>query len=77
MLSYKICLIMVAGPESVTRKYWVAKYQINKLEQAILAKALQDELTAQDPDDEPAGILLERILAKKEKVEEGKNKKRI
>lgn len=37
-----------------------------KLDAAILAKAFQDELVPQDPNDEPAAKLLERIKAERE-----------
>jgi type I restriction enzyme, S subunit len=37
--------------------------QINELDQSILAKAFRGELTPQDPSDEPASVLLERIRA--------------
>ena len=38
-----------------------ARKLIDRLDQAILAKAFQGELVPQDPNDEPASILLERI----------------
>ena len=38
-----------------------ARKLIDKLEQAILAKAFRGELVPQDPNDEPASVLLERI----------------
>lgn len=41
--------------------------QLASLESAILAKAFRGELVPQDPDDEPASVLLERILAEREK----------
>jgi type I restriction enzyme S subunit len=50
-----------------TRAYTVEKTvqeglkQIESLEQSILAKAFRGELVPQDPDDEPASLLLERI----------------
>ncbi|MEO6216597.1 MAG: restriction endonuclease subunit S [Sphingomonas sp.] len=48
-----------------------------KLDAAILAKAFHGELAPQDPKDEPASVLLERIRA--ERAAEGKNpeKKRV
>lgn len=44
-----------------------AEYLLPKLDQAILAKAFCGELVPQDPRDEPASALLERIKAKHEK----------
>ncbi|MBU1342922.1 MAG: restriction endonuclease subunit S [Proteobacteria bacterium] len=43
--------------------------RIAKLTQSILAKTFRGELTPQDPDDEPAEKLLERIMAEKAKME--------
>jgi type I restriction enzyme S subunit len=49
---------------------------VNKLRQAILQLAVQGKLAPQDPNDEPAGELLKRIKAEKEKlIAEGKIKK--
>ncbi len=42
-----------------------ARKLIDHLDQAILAKAFQGELVPQDPTDEPASVLLERIRAKR------------
>jgi type I restriction enzyme S subunit len=43
-----------------------ARKLIDKLDQAVLAKAFRGELVPQDPDDEPANVLLERIRAERE-----------
>ena len=43
-----------------------ARKLIDHLDQAILAKAFRGELVPQDPNDEPAGVLLERIRAGRE-----------
>ena len=51
-------------------------YLIAKLRSSILSDAVSGRLVPQDPTDEPAGILLKRIKAEKEKlVKEGKIKK--
>jgi type I restriction enzyme S subunit len=41
--------------------YWTAKAHVDKLTQSILAKAFRGDLVPQDPNDEPATVLLERI----------------
>jgi type I restriction enzyme, S subunit len=43
----------------------IARKLINHLDQAVLAKAFQGELVPQDPSDEPASVLLERIRAER------------
>ena len=40
-----------------------ARKQVGQLTPALLAKAFRGELVPQDPDDEPAGALLERLAA--------------
>lgn len=45
-----------------------ARTLIDKLDQAVLAKAFRGELVPQDPNDEPASVLLERIRAEREAV---------
>jgi type I restriction enzyme S subunit len=42
-------------------RYLKAKAHVDKLTQSILAKAFRGELVPQDPNDEPAAVLLERI----------------
>ena len=49
---------------------------IKKLRELILELAVRGKLVPQDPDDEPASVLLERIKAEKARlVKEGKIKK--
>ena len=51
-------------------------YGIKKLRELILELAVRGKLVAQDPNDEPASVLLERIVAEKaELVKQGKIKK--
>lgn len=47
--------------DQIEMRYNKAKKYIDKLSQSILAKAFRGELVPQDPDDEPASVLLERI----------------
>ena len=53
------------------------KMDIKKLRQKILDLAIHGKLVPQDPNDEPASVLLQRIREEKEKlIKEGKIKKR-
>jgi type I restriction enzyme S subunit len=47
--------------DQIETRYQKAKAYVDKLTQSILAKAFWGELVLQDPADEPAAILLERI----------------
>jgi type I restriction enzyme, S subunit len=51
--------------DKIESRYLKAKAQLDKLPQSILAKAFRGELVPQDPEDEPANLLLERILTAK------------
>jgi type I restriction enzyme S subunit len=51
--------------DAVEDHYRKAQEQLDKLPQAILAKAFRGELVPQDPKDEPASVLLEHIRAEK------------
>ncbi len=51
--------------EQLEAKVATAKQRIDALTQSILAKAFRGELVPQDPNDEPAGVLLERIRAQR------------
>jgi type I restriction enzyme S subunit len=48
----------------------------NKLKKSILQEAIQGKLVPQDPNDEPASVLLERIRAEKERLIKEKKIKR-
>jgi len=51
--------------EEIQRAVEVAQDRVDTLEQSILAKAFRGELVPQDPNDEPASVLLERIRAQR------------
>jgi type I restriction enzyme, S subunit len=61
--------------DQLEARYQKAKSYVDKLTQSILAKAFRGELVAQDPNDEPASVLLERIKQEKEAVTTGKTRK--
>jgi type I restriction enzyme S subunit len=54
-----------------------ARKLIDHLDQAILAKAFRGELVAQDPNDEPAGVLLDRILSERPAAEPRSHHKKV
>jgi len=56
---------LFAFADKLESRYLKAKAQLDKLPQSILAKAFRGELVPQDPEDEPANLLLERILTAK------------
>lgn len=51
--------------DQLEAKVVTAKQRIDTLTQSILAKAFSGELVPQDPNDEPASVLLERIRAQR------------
>src|SRR5215475_13787004 len=51
-------------------RYTAARAQVERLTPALLAKAFRGELVPQDPNDEPASVLLERIRASRAAVGE-------
>ena len=61
---------LFALADQIEARYQKAKAQVDKLTQSILAKAFRGELVPQDPNDEPASELLNRI-----KVQKGENNK--
>ena len=54
------------GADQIEARYTTAKAMLDKLPQSILAKAFRGELAPQDPEDEPAGVLAERIRRERE-----------
>lgn len=54
--------------DEIEVRYKKAKPFVDKLTQSILAKAFRGELVPQDPNDEPASVLLERIKAERQKA---------
>lgn len=55
--------------DRIEQRYQKAKNHVDQLTQSILAKAFRGELVPQDPNDEPASVLLERIRTEREKRE--------
>ncbi|MDD1946755.1 restriction endonuclease subunit S [Pseudomonas carnis] len=53
-----------------------ARTRIDRLTQSILAKALRGDLVPQDPNDEPAGLLLDRIKAQRAAAPKNKRGRR-
>lgn len=54
--------------DSLAGRVAAAKQRIDSLTQSLLAKAFRGELVPQDPNDEPASVLLERIRAQRAAV---------
>ena len=52
--------------DDIEKRYEKARAHVDKLTQSILAKAFRGELVPQDPNDEPASELLNRIRAERE-----------
>jgi type I restriction enzyme S subunit len=52
---------LFALTDQIEARYTKAKQYIDGLKQSFLPKAFRDELVPQDPNEEPASILLERI----------------
>jgi type I restriction enzyme S subunit len=52
---------LLANVDKLEAAYKQYSQKLNTLNQSILAKAFRGELVAQDPNDEPAAVLLERI----------------
>ena len=60
---------LFAFADKLEQHYQAAKAKVEKLSQSVLAKAFRGELVPQNPKDEPAEKLLERIMEEKAKME--------
>ena len=67
---------LFAFADQLEAKVAAAKTRIDHLTQSILAKAFRGELVPQDPDDEPASVLLERIKAQRAAAPKATRKKK-
>jgi len=56
---------LFAFADQLEARVKAAQTRIDRLTQSILAKAFRGELVPQDPNDEPASVLLERIKAQR------------
>ena len=60
---------LFALADKVEDRYQKARARVDALAQSVLAKTFRGELVPQDPDDEPAEKLLQRIQEEKTKME--------
>jgi type I restriction enzyme, S subunit len=65
---------LFALTDQLEGRYAKAKAHVEKLTQSILAKAFSGELVPQDPNDEPASVLLERIKSQRPQDNESNRK---
>jgi type I restriction enzyme, S subunit len=56
---------------------FITEYNIDQLKQTILQLAVMGKLISQDPNDEPASVLLEKIAEKAQLIKDGKIKKQV
>lgn len=59
---------LYAFADKLEARYTKAKTMLDKMTQSILAKAFRGDLVSQDPNDEPASVLLQKIKSEKEKL---------
>jgi type I restriction enzyme S subunit len=65
---------LFALADNIEQRYKKAQAFIDKLTPSLLAKAFRGELVPQDPNDEPASVLLERIKAERKKENKSNRK---
>ena len=63
--------------DRIETSYKEAKETVDNITQSTLAKAFRGELVPQDPNDEPASVLLERIKAEKDSEAKAPKEKRV
>ncbi len=63
---------LFAFADKIEARYIKAKNMIDKLPQTILAKAFRGELIPQNPNDEPASVLLQKNTSRERKIERSK-----
>ncbi|MBI5018222.1 MAG: restriction endonuclease subunit S [Deltaproteobacteria bacterium] len=56
---------LFANADRLEARYQAARAHVDRLTPALLAKAFRGDLVPQDPNDEPASVLLERIRAER------------
>lgn len=67
---------LFAFADQLEARVKAAQVRIDRLTQSILAKAFRGELVPQDPNDEPASVLLERIKAQRAAAPKAKRGRR-
>ncbi|PZS94899.1 hypothetical protein A7X66_01110 [Stenotrophomonas maltophilia] len=67
---------LLAQADKVHVQYEAARSRVSKLTSALLTKAFRGELVPQDPQDEPASALLERLQAAKASAQKAMKQRR-
>jgi len=68
---------LFAFADQLEARIRTAQTRIDRLTQSILAKAFRGELVPQDPNDEPANVLLERIKAQRAAAPKAKRGRKV